>query len=100
MTSDERDRRLSAAEMDLVDLRAAYRHIADAVGRFGFGLRGARPDSCEAFAERFEAQKARADAEWERVRDEIFEANVGVTNDGPDRWSADLDKLNRGIVPK
>lgn len=86
MTNEDRDRRLSAVEMDSVDLRIAYRSLGDAWGIFGSRLRGTRPDECEAFIERWKSQRARADAEAERIEEEIFEANIGVTNDGPDGW--------------
>jgi hypothetical protein len=86
MTDEERDRRLSVAEMDTVDLGVVYRHLSDALRLFGTRVRGTRPDECEAFFERWREQRARADAEADRIEEEIFEANVGITNDGPQRW--------------
>jgi hypothetical protein len=86
MTNEERDRRLSAIEMDAVDIRIAYRCLGDAFSRFVGSVRSYRPDACEAFFERWREQRARADAEAERIEEEIFEANVGITNEGPDRW--------------
>jgi hypothetical protein len=86
VTNEERDRRLSVAEMDCIELGVAYRHLSDAIRLFGTRIRGTRPDECEAFFQRWRAQKARADAEFERIEAEVFEANVGITNDGPDRW--------------
>jgi len=86
MTSEERDRRLSAVEMDSVDLEVAYTSLGNAWGLFGSRVRSTRPDECEAFIERWKQQRARADAEASRLEEEIFEANVGITNDGPDRW--------------
>lgn len=86
MKDEDRDRRLSAVEMDSVDLRIAYRSLGDAWGLFANRLRGTRPDECEAFVERWKCQRARADAEAERLAEEIFEANIGITNDGPEGW--------------
>lgn len=79
--------------MDSVDLRIAYRALGDAWGLFANGVRGTRPDACEAFWDRWREQRKRADDEAERLAEEIFEVNVGITNDGPDRWSAELDRL-------
>ena len=95
MTDEERHRILSRVEMDSVDLRIAYHAIGDAWGLFVDRVRGTRPDECEAFVDRWRAQRDRADAEASRLAEEIFEANVGITNDGPDRWTADLDKMKR-----
>lgn len=100
MTSEERNSALAALGMDCIDLGAVYRSLGRAVAAFGTRLGLARPDACEAFFEEWRDQRARADAELERIEQETFDANAGVTNDGPDRWSADLDRLNRGIVPK
>jgi hypothetical protein len=94
VTDEERDRRLSAVEMDIVHLRIAYRALGDAWGLFGDRLRGTRPDECEAFYDRWRELRRRADSEAERLAEEIFEANVGITNDGPDRWTRDLDRMN------
>lgn len=86
MNDEERNRRLSAIEMDAVDLSIAYKCLGNAFSRFVGSVRSYRPNACEAFFERWREQRARADAEAERIAGEIFEANVGVTNDGPDRW--------------
>ena len=72
--------------MDSVDLGVAYRYLGDARRLFGARLRSTRPDAVEAFVERWRAQLARADAGAKRIDDETFEANIGITNDGPDRW--------------
>ncbi len=94
MTSEERDRRLSVIEMDSVDLRIAYRALGDSLGAFVGRVHLYRPDASEAFFERWRAQRDRADAEAARLEEAIFEANAGITNDGPDRWSAELDAYN------
>ena len=93
MTTEERDRRLSVIEMDAVDLRAAYRCIGDSFSRVIGSVRSYRPDAIEAFFDRWREQRDRADAETQRIEQEIFEANIGITSDGPDRWTRDLDKL-------
>src|SRR5579863_6093761 len=95
MTNEERDRRLSAIEMDSVDLGVAHRALGNAFSRFVGGVRGLRPDSVEEFFERWRKQRSRTDAEASRIEEEVFEANVGITNDGPDRWTAEIDELYR-----
>lgn len=100
MTDEDRRRALSELGMDAIELGNIYRALGRAVSAFGTRIELARPDACEAFFERWRDQRARADAELDRIEQETFDANVGVTNDGPDRWTADLDRLNRGIVPK
>ena len=87
-TDEERDRRLSIAEMDAVDLGIAYTSLGNAWRLFGPGIRRARPDSCEAELGRLDAIRKLIAAEEERIAEEIFEANAGVTNDGPDRWGS------------
>lgn len=86
MTDEERDRRLAAAEMECVELGHVYDTLGAALAAFGCRIRGTRPNECEAWFERWRAAKARADAEADRLEEEIFDANVGITNDGPDRW--------------
>jgi hypothetical protein len=94
VTNEERERRFSSIEMDANDLRLAYRALGDSIGRFIGSIRSYRPDAFEAFWDRWREQRRRCDAEAERMAEEIFEANVGVTNDGPDRWSVELDIYN------
>lgn len=94
MTDEERHRILSGVEMDSINLVIALRRIADAWDAFISRVRGTRPSECEEFIERWEALCERASAEAQRLADAIFEANVGITNDGPDRWTADLDRLH------
>ena len=85
MTSEERNSRLSAIEMDAVELDRAFRLLGRSFARVIGSVRAYRPDAIEAFFERWRGQRSRADAEAGRIEQEIFEANVGVTNDGPDR---------------
>lgn len=94
MTDEDRNRALSALGMDCIDLGHVYRALGRAVAAFGTRLGLTRPDACEAFFEGWRDQRARADAELDRIEQETFDANVGITNDGPDRWAADLDRLN------
>lgn len=100
MTDEDRKRAFSVLGMDCISLGKIYRSLGGAMAAFGTRLGLTRPDACEAFFEEWRDQRARADAELDRIEQETFDANIGVTNDGPDRWSADLDRLNRGIVPK
>lgn len=94
MTDEERNRALSKLGMDCIDLQQVYKHLGSALGAFGTRLGLTRPDECERFGDRVRAVRARADAQWDRISDEIRVANEGVSCDGPDKWSADLDRMN------
>lgn len=65
------------------------------MGLFTARFFASRPDECERFLTEHRDARARAEDAAAAIEDEIREANRGVSNDGPDKWSADLDAAFR-----
>ncbi len=93
--TDEQRARIHRISGDLCDLGAAYVALGRGLASFGPRWFLARPDECERLIERWRATRERADAQAAKVADEIRAANRGIPNDGPDRWTVDLDRINR-----
>ena len=94
MTDEERARyhRITGAG---VDLRFVLVGLGRGMELFTARHHTTRPDECERFLGEWADAFAAAGAAAQAITDEVREANRGVSNDGPDKWTVDLDKQGR-----
>ena len=92
--TDEQRARIHRISMAGVDLGLVYAGLGRSMALFTSRFLTSRPDECERFLAHHRATRERADAQAAAIEDEVREANRGVSEDGPDKWSVDIDRLN------
>jgi hypothetical protein len=76
------------------DLRYTLVGLGRSMELFTSRYLSTRPDECERFLAEHRAARALAELAAQAIEDEVREANRGATSDGPDKWTADLDRIN------
>ncbi len=92
--TDEHRARLHRISMAGVDLKFVYEWLGRSMALFTARLWSTRPDERERFVAEHRAARARAEGAAQAIEDEARQVTGGFSEDGPDKWSVDLDREN------